>query len=630
MPYGYKLAWICIFAISSFLLLFRIGSDAVWCDESYSIAVASHPLPEIISSIAKDRHPPLYFLMLRPAYLIAGNSRIAARSISALGALAFISLGFFPLRRLWGNRGGIIFSILALSTPMLLFTGREARMYSWLPFFVTAMVIYGHIARTGNRKKDWIIMSLYTLCAAYTHYFGLLAASIYWSILLSTIAFNHITGRNTDRDDTQIKTSFIAALVIITAYLPWLPIAMQQFASVQQNYWIPPLSKANLLRALVFPFSVRQSAINQRNIAIVIAVLFLSTFSVFAHIRAKKKDTFLCASTLSVYGLTFLATIILSLITRPILVDRYFSSVAGLLILCVSSLVCLTKNQLVKIATVTIYLLVNIPSALLVYTINNQGDLNQVITDLSGEVSKNDVFIHADYNTLGFLHYVFPDNEHYLYIPDDYPPFGNYHVFGPRFSMGTDLGMYADRPVTIWYCMIPNGFYKVPLSTLTNAAHRNIEGIRRVYSTGFGETNIYIYKVVFDPAKKAPSGKRGKLSVVASGIKKGGSQTFIYALFNDDPLHHSNALVSGKIKNTTDMIYIDFNNVPYGKNYALLLFHDENSNNTLDTIDNVPTEGIAVWRLPAFSDFQFDDMKFYFDESETTKSFIMLYPNQSP
>lgn len=116
----YPVLWIALLVMGIGMIFFRIAVDPLWYDESYSVAAAGQVVTEMVPMIAADSHPPLYFIMLRGMVVLFGNSVFAVRSLSALGILALAFLGFFPLRKIWGDRGGLIFSLIVLLTPIWL------------------------------------------------------------------------------------------------------------------------------------------------------------------------------------------------------------------------------------------------------------------------------------------------------------------------------------------------------------------------------------------------------------------------------------------------------------------------------------------------------------------------------
>ena len=86
-------SWIAI--ILGVCLVYAIGitHESIWFDEAYSAVVAEYSFSQIISLVATDKHPPLYFLLLRVISTVLGTSDWALRTLSVAGAVALVALG---------------------------------------------------------------------------------------------------------------------------------------------------------------------------------------------------------------------------------------------------------------------------------------------------------------------------------------------------------------------------------------------------------------------------------------------------------------------------------------------------------------------------------------------------------
>jgi uncharacterized membrane protein len=62
-------------------------------------------------------------------------------------------LGVGPVRKIFGNKAGMILAFLVYTTPVCLSYGQEIRMYSWAAFFVTGSMLFGYIALTGRLQR---------------------------------------------------------------------------------------------------------------------------------------------------------------------------------------------------------------------------------------------------------------------------------------------------------------------------------------------------------------------------------------------------------------------------------------------------------------------------------------------
>jgi uncharacterized membrane protein len=76
--------------------------------------MARHSFTDIIRSSAGDNHPPFYFILTKIITFIFGDEVWALRTGSLLGVLALAGLGLGPIKRIFGFKGSILFTLLVL------------------------------------------------------------------------------------------------------------------------------------------------------------------------------------------------------------------------------------------------------------------------------------------------------------------------------------------------------------------------------------------------------------------------------------------------------------------------------------------------------------------------------------
>ena len=86
---------VVLLAVGTAVLLISAFQANIWFDESYSVAIASHPFAEIWSIGSHDVHPVLYYWMLHVVYLVFGKSIVAFRIFTLLGSVALANRAFW-------------------------------------------------------------------------------------------------------------------------------------------------------------------------------------------------------------------------------------------------------------------------------------------------------------------------------------------------------------------------------------------------------------------------------------------------------------------------------------------------------------------------------------------------------
>lgn len=250
--------------------------SSVWFDESYSVALAAHPLPELIRIGAADVHPILYYVLLHLLFLITGPSIVAMRLFSAAGAVANVLLGLSVIRKDYGNTAAGIFILLVSISPWAVAEAVDIRMYSWASFFVGLSFVYcARICRslatstqssessdcqtTLPPRSDWAVAFASALAAAYTHYFGAIAAftQMIPVLALAILYARKRAGRPHFR--TPLKLFLRATALCIIGYLPWIVIVAFQVHTVSGGFWIELKLPDLFLEILAFPLSSRDA-----------------------------------------------------------------------------------------------------------------------------------------------------------------------------------------------------------------------------------------------------------------------------------------------------------------------------------------------------------------------------------
>jgi uncharacterized protein (DUF2141 family) len=600
-----------------------IGDEAYWYDESFSAAVATRSVPDIVEVISKDSHPPLYYLMLRAFVAAFGDSVAAVRSLSALGTLALAALGFIYLRKEWGEIGGLAFSAIVLATPMSICAGQEARMYSWLTCFVTAMVLQGAVALRGDRLRSWVALSALTLAAAYTHYYGLVAAGF-----LLAHPFCRLAIRG---EWSRLKKASIVGVITIAMYVPWVVFFVSQFSRVATHFWIDRLTVASVGAALVYPFTQKFLPVG-REIAIALYFVTFTCAVAGAAISAKKGEerSFTAISAVAVYALTLGLAIIVSATVRPILVERYMLSCMGLLLLGFISFVTRFKKNALTLAVVVLFAAVNAPAIHRVHTIRVNGPMNEVFGLLKSSVRDDDVFVHGCEHNLGTFSRYFPRNRHYLYVPADYVPNGNYAAFAPMGEFGPDYMRFNEERVTIWATNMMGWVYSVPFGEIAGAPHRKAVGkpmlSRRRRAGMRSRCSASITTLEKSPFVRRRHRSTATMTVRLTGIDASRGGSILYSVFSSNPISPENALYNGSVPADSAAVSFSVKDVPVGP-CAVLAFHDENDNQRPDFDSVGMIEGITflrdisgLGRRP-----EFEDISFQFTEAASNVSGEMRY-----
>ncbi|MCS7221619.1 MAG: glycosyltransferase family 39 protein [Anaerolineae bacterium] len=180
-----------VFLLALALRLFQLTYHSLWFDEAMSAYWASRPAAEIVRvglGLTQDKHPPVYYLLLRAWTLTFGSDDAAVRSLGALmGALAVFPV--YALASQWRGRvaGGLAALFLALN-PFLVWYSQEARMF--MPAAMLALVGLWGLTRAVDEGTwwAWAVFVAATLAGIYAYLFNALllpVAGLWWLIGLT-------------------------------------------------------------------------------------------------------------------------------------------------------------------------------------------------------------------------------------------------------------------------------------------------------------------------------------------------------------------------------------------------------------------------------------------------------------
>ena len=388
------------------IMFWACFKPSLWSDESFSLLLIQESYFGIIVNTMADVHPPLYYFILKffvslfQIFNLTPDSTIAiARFASIIPFILLLVLDFFKVRDNWGWLCCGVFAVCLISMPQMMYYSTDIRMYSWALFFVTVCFIYAYDIISNPNVKNWIILSLSGVCAAYTHYFAAVSVMFIFLLLLVYFVFY---------DKIEIKKWVISVLFSFSLYLFWLFIVINQLTHVIHNYWIEPLSFNVLFEYLWFIFS--PSSIFSPSIEIMGILLFFSYCLLFVYYflgcKSDIGEHFILGGFFTLI-LTVLFGVIVSILIKPVFFRRYLFPSLGVFWLTFAVL--LSKSWDYKKIFTPILICVLVVSCMASMTfIDLQIFANDVYSDLDSFIKqdsiKNDVFV-VDVDNDNYLMY---------------------------------------------------------------------------------------------------------------------------------------------------------------------------------------------------------------------------------
>ncbi|MBI3158211.1 MAG: glycosyltransferase family 39 protein [Chloroflexi bacterium] len=321
------LALLFITLLGAGLRFSQLGAESLWYDEAMAAQhTASASLPGLLAAVAADWQQPLSYIIQFAVRLLLGEGEAALRLPSAIAGTLAIPAMYLTGRRLFGYAEGLLGAALLAVLYHPLFYSQEARAYAWLLLFSLLAVYYWlRLAREAADgrplpRREAALYLLFSLAAAYTHYFAFL--NIFWQ----GVALLALAGRG-----KQARGVFVLYALFLPGYLPWLPqlLADLRFSERPVQFGEVTLTRLSIYFKTLFnetPLRWQQAAPSVAAFLLIAAACLLWARRGWLALRARRLAAFLTDpdGLCLVWVLVPLGlTVLYSLLATPLLQPRY-------------------------------------------------------------------------------------------------------------------------------------------------------------------------------------------------------------------------------------------------------------------------------------------------------------------
>ncbi len=262
-----------ILLLGAFGRIYHINEQSLWVDEGYAFYHAH--FPSLVETLARDTHPPLYFVTLRLWSELAGQSELALRWLSVLPSMLSLAVIYQLAKEVIRQRQPLDSNIPILAVLMLAladaenFLAGEARHYTWLVLLVSCSMLFFLRWSRNHQRQDYGIWVMFTTLMVYTHYitaFIGITQGLYALFILRR----------------KIRLQALAGLIASALLLaPWLLIVGSRQLGNDGANWSVPLSSA-VIRDIQVKYFTEQWTL-------VIGLLLLGCVTILYHNRESFK-----------------------------------------------------------------------------------------------------------------------------------------------------------------------------------------------------------------------------------------------------------------------------------------------------------------------------------------------------
>lgn len=387
--------------------VFRIFDNALWLDEMRTVVACRMSFNEMTEFVVREGHSPLHYifawLVFNVFNLPLDNYHLYYFHItSIIPWFTTIILGLTIVKNWFGKIASCIFSICATLLFSSIYIALEVRMYSLCQLFmlITFLIIYK--CYINSKVFDFILLSIFSLAAIYSHYFALPAISILYFIII----IYYWMHRKSD-----LWKPLLSLLITFISLIPWSIVCIQgKRGGVIADYHLN--NDASILLFLNYIFSASYFSYL---LLIIFVILAISTIKRCLLANNAKYLTWIMSGIVAVFG-TFVLALIFSYIFFPIIDKwtlRYFLPEITILWLLLGIFIQNSRKQ--RLFTCIVLLLIILPGvAKLGLT---------TYREFKADVIHNQTFLIIT-NSLDLGNYVITDQLHMAIEPVYYGYFG--------------------------------------------------------------------------------------------------------------------------------------------------------------------------------------------------------------
>ncbi len=289
-------------------------SVSLWGDEAWAATLAIKPYWQIITTVARDTSPPLYYLIYHTWIKFMGISEVSIRLLSFLFFLGIVITVFFIGKHFWDKKTGALAALLAFTNPFLFTYAFEGRMYAILALTSTLSIYF-------FLKKSRLGFILASAAALYSHHFAIFILIFEGIWRLFEIRHQSIK---------KVIKSYLDFFIIGLLYLPWLYPLYYQTSLIGSGFWLGKPTPEVFLTT-VLKFLVGEGLEPTRQLALLAIII---TLSLRNWLKDKEKSLFLLGWFFTPLVLTYL----ISQAFQSIFFDRYMLLVIPASSLLIASL----------------------------------------------------------------------------------------------------------------------------------------------------------------------------------------------------------------------------------------------------------------------------------------------------
>ncbi|KHK00666.1 glycosyltransferase family 39 protein [Desulfovibrio sp. TomC] len=240
VPWRLSLALVALLTLAGLAMrLYAVDVVGLWWDEFVTLGRAAWPVADLLRSLASegpsdvslDSSPPLFHLLVHLSLALGGNSDVAVKAPSILAGTLTIPVVWLLGRRLFGPRCALTAAAICAFSLFPVHYSREARPYALYLLCALTALYFLLQAMDRDRLRDWAGFVVANTLMFYASY---LAAATFLAQGAMVVGLAVLLTRQGRRPEAVrlLARAGIAALVVVLAYVPWIPAHLFQMRTI--------------------------------------------------------------------------------------------------------------------------------------------------------------------------------------------------------------------------------------------------------------------------------------------------------------------------------------------------------------------------------------------------------------
>ncbi len=241
---------ITLLLVSFGLRLYRLDFQSFWSDEGISLQRSAQPFAQLLHSMPVE-HLPGYFVLLHFWIAAAGDNDFAMRFLSVWPSVLAVAVAYRLALELGNRQAGLVAVLLLTTNAFQVWYAQEARTYSWLLLLglMASWCLWRLLVVQGKRQTAFLIGYILSITAAvYAHFYGFLIPIAHTVFAIGWLIVK--------RDWRAGRGWALGGVVVVLAFLPWLPRALGIF-----NYkgWRDPIDPWQIPWRVLMTYTVGET-----------------------------------------------------------------------------------------------------------------------------------------------------------------------------------------------------------------------------------------------------------------------------------------------------------------------------------------------------------------------------------